>query len=68
MEISYPPIWIGALSLMKTDPHVLEPGIVLTLETGIMADFGTPFLGTNVLVTENGPEFLNNLPMELFVR
>ena len=68
MEISYPPIWIGALSLMKTDPHVLEPGIVLTLETGIMADFGTPFLGTNVLVTENGPEILNNVPMELFVR
>lgn len=68
MEISYPPIWIGALSLMKTDPHVLEPGIVLTLETGIMADLGTPFLGTNVLVTEHGPEILNNVPMELFVR
>lgn len=68
MEISYPPIWIGALSLMKTDRHVLEPGIVLTLETGIMADVGALLLGTNVLVTEHGPEVLNNVPMSLIVR
>ncbi len=68
MELSYPPIWLGALSLMKGDDHVLEPGIVLTLETGILAEEGSLLLGTNVHVTENGPVVLNHPPMDLFVR
>ncbi len=31
-EITYPPHWIGALSLMKGDTNVLEPGVVVTVE------------------------------------
>jgi Xaa-Pro dipeptidase len=69
MEISYPPIWIGALSLMKGDDHVLEAGMVITMEPGLSYAEGTTIgLGNNVLVTEHGPEILNNTPVELFVR
>lgn len=67
MELSYPPIWLGALSLMKGDPHVLEPNIVLTLETGILAEEGAFLLGTNVHVTDGDPVILNDLPYDLHV-
>lgn len=69
MEISYPPIWIGGLSIMKGDEHVLEPSMVITLETGIMrVAEGSLGLATNVLVTEERPEVLNGVSLELFER
>lgn len=69
MEIAYPPIWIGGLSLMQGDDHVLEPGMVITLEPGLAYYEGkTMMLGNNILVTEHGPETLNNVPFELFVK
>lgn len=69
MEIAYPPIWIGGLSLMTGDEHVLEPGMVITLEPGLAYYEGrTMMLGNNVLITEHGPEELNNVPFELFVK
>lgn len=67
MEIAYPPIWIGALSLMRGDEHVIEPGMVITMEPGLAyADGATMMLGNNVLVKEDGPEVLNQVPVELF--
>jgi Xaa-Pro dipeptidase len=69
MEIAYPPIWIGALSLMAGDDHALEPGMVVTLEPGLAYHNGnTMMLGNNILITEHGNETLNNVPTELFVR
>jgi Xaa-Pro aminopeptidase len=69
MEIAYPPIWIGALSLMRGDEHVIEPGMVITMEPGLSyADGATMMLGNNVLITEHGPEVLNNVASELFIR
>jgi Xaa-Pro dipeptidase len=69
MEIAYPPIWIGGLSLMRGDDHVLEAGMVITMEPGLSyADGATMMLGNNVLVTESGPEVLNNVPADLFVK
>jgi Xaa-Pro aminopeptidase len=69
MEIAYPPIWIGALSLMKGDEHVIEPGMVITMEPGLAyADGATMMIGNNVLITEHGPEVLNNVASELFVK
>jgi Xaa-Pro aminopeptidase len=69
MEIAYPPIWIGALSLMRGDLHVIEPGMVITMEPGLSySDGATMMLGNNVLVTEDGPEVLNAVPVELFCK
>jgi Xaa-Pro dipeptidase len=69
MEIAYPPIWIGALSLMRGDEHVVEPGMVITMEPGLAyADGTTMMFGNNVLITEHGPEVLNNVPVELFCK
>lgn len=69
MEIAYPPIWIGALSLMRGDNHVIEPGMVITMEPGLSYDDGaTMMLGNNVLITERGPEVLNKVPVELFCK
>jgi Xaa-Pro aminopeptidase len=69
MEIAYPPIWIGGLSLMRGDEHVLEPGMVVTMEPGLSyADGATMMFGNNVLVTEGDPEVLNDVPTDLFSR
>jgi Xaa-Pro aminopeptidase len=69
MEIAYPPIWIGALSLMRGDPHTIEAGMVITIEPGLSYSDGvTMMLGNNVLITEEGPEVLNEVPVELFCK
>jgi Xaa-Pro dipeptidase len=69
MEIAYPPIWIGGLSLMRGDDHVLEPGMVITMEPGLAyADGATMMLGNNVLVTAGAPEVLNDVTSELLWR
>lgn len=69
MEIAYPPIWIGGLSLMRGDEHVLEPGMVITMEPGLAyADGATMMLGNNVLVTEGDPEVLNDVTTDLIWR
>ena len=69
MEIAYPPIWIGGLSLMRGDEHVLEPGMVITMEPGLAyADGATMMFGNNVLVTEGDPEVLNDVTTELIAR
>ena len=69
MEIAYPPIWIGGLSLMRGDEHVLEPGMVITMEPGLSyANGATMMFGNNVLVTEGDPEILNDVPTDLIGR
>jgi Xaa-Pro aminopeptidase len=69
MEIAYPPIWIGGLSLMRGDEHVLEPGMVITMEPGLSyADGATMMFGNNVLVTAGDPEVLNDVPTDLIGR
>jgi Xaa-Pro dipeptidase len=69
MEIAYPPIWIGGLSLMRGDEHVLEPGMVITMEPGLAyADGATMMFGNNVLVTAGDPEVLNDVPVDLIGR
>lgn len=69
MEIAYPPIWIGGLSLMRGDEHVLEPGMVITMEPGLAyADGATMMFGNNVLVTDGDPEVLNDVTTELICK
>jgi Xaa-Pro dipeptidase len=69
MEIAYPPIWIGGLSLMRGDEHVLAPGMVITMEPGLAyAGGSTMMFGNNVLVTDGAPEVLNDVTTELIYR
>jgi Xaa-Pro dipeptidase len=69
MEIAYPPIWIGGLSLMRGDEHVLAPGMVITMEPGLSyAGGATMMFGNNVLVTAGDPEVLNDVTTELIWR
>jgi len=66
VELGYPPTWIGSLSILEGDPHILEPGIVFALEPSIAQYEGmTINIGNNILVTEDGAEELHHSPAEL---
>jgi Xaa-Pro aminopeptidase len=41
------------------DDTVIEPNMVLTIELGIITDYGCFHLEENLLITENGPEVLS---------
>lgn len=67
LEAGYPPAWMGNLSILDGDPHILEPRMVFSIEPTIVVrdeGFGV-VLGNNILVTENGHEVLNKLPLDL---
>lgn len=67
LEASYPPAWMGNLSILSSDPHILQPGMVFSIEpTLVLPEFGFGvILGNNVLVTDKGVEVLNQLPLDL---
>jgi len=67
LEAGYPPAWMGNLSILDGAPHILEPRMVFSLEPTIVLreeGFGV-VLGNNILVTENGYELLNKIPLDL---
>lgn len=67
MELAYPPVWLGRPDLLEGDPHVFEPGMVVSLEPSIAQYRGvTVIFGKNVLVTETGHEVLHSTPDEIF--
>ena len=47
------------------DPTVLEPGMVITVEPGIITDYGAFHIEQNLLVTRDGCEVLSIAPREL---
>lgn len=56
-------------SLAPSDDTVLEPGMVLAVEPGIYDfDIGAWRMEDNVVITEDGFEFLTNAPREIIVR
>lgn len=71
LECGYPPAWMGAVSLAETDPLVLQPGMVVSVEPTLIfydrvgRDAFSALVGSNVLVTEHGCEVLNQVPMRL---
>lgn len=71
LEAGYPPAWMGALSLSMNDPLILEPGMVFSIEPTLIY-FDRPrsqafsaLVGSNILVTDNGVEVLNSIPLSL---
>ncbi len=67
LEAGYPPAWMGNLSILDGTPHILKPRMVFSLEpTIVLRDEGFGVvLGNNILVTEDGYEMLNKLPLDL---
>lgn len=64
--LAYPPPEVYP-SILAGDPHVLLPGMVLSLEPSIAQYDGmTLILGNNVLITDSGPEILNGIPDRIF--
>jgi Xaa-Pro aminopeptidase len=51
--------------LSRSDPTLLEPGMVVTVEPGIATDDGLYHVEQNVLVTQGAPEVLSVSPWEL---
>jgi Xaa-Pro aminopeptidase len=51
--------------LSETDPTLLEPGMVISIEPGVATDFGLFHAEENVVVTEAGYEVLSTCSAEL---
>jgi ectoine hydrolase len=67
LELAYPPTWLGSLSILEGDPHILEPGMVFANEPSISQFEGMSIIIANdVLVTQNGVEVLHKTPAQLF--
>lgn len=67
MELAYPPVWLGRPDLLEGDPHVFEPGMVVSLEPSIAQYRGvTMIFGKNILVTQSGHEVLHSSPDDIF--
>jgi Xaa-Pro aminopeptidase len=54
-------------SLSFSDPTILEPGMVITIEPGVATHYGTFHIEQNVLVTAEGPQILSKMPWHLSV-
>ena len=64
--LAYPPSDVGP-SLLEGDPHVLEPGMVISLEPSIAQYDGmTIICGNNILITDGGAELLHSTESTLF--
>jgi len=65
--LAYPPVWLGRPDVLVGDPHILEPGMIFSLEPSI-AQYGgaSVIFGYNILVTETGAEILHKTDHELF--
>jgi Xaa-Pro dipeptidase len=59
IELAYPPVWMASLSILESDPHILEAGHIFALEPSISGyrDW-TVILGNVILVTHTGAEEL----------
>jgi Xaa-Pro dipeptidase len=67
MELAYPPVWLGRPDILEGDEHVLEPGMVFSLEPSVAMYRGVSMIfGFNILVTIDGAEILHRTPADLF--
>ncbi|CAN3129613.1 M24 family metallopeptidase [Mycobacterium sp. smrl_JER01] len=67
MGLAYPPVWVGYPDILDGDEHVLEPGMVFSMEPSIAHYNGVSMIyGYNILVTETGGEILHSTPRDLF--
>jgi Xaa-Pro dipeptidase len=69
ISAGYPPSWLENLNIIESDSHVLEPGMVFSIEPPIMAyDEGIGIkLIDDFLMTETTCVCLSRLPRELIV-
>jgi Xaa-Pro dipeptidase len=66
VELGYPPSPMGSLSILVGEPHVLEPGLVFTMEPSISGyNDWTIIIGNCVLMTTDGYELLFDQNVDL---
>jgi len=66
--LSYPPDWgERTMSLRPGDKNVLEPNMTFHFMPGLWLDDWGLEITESIVITEAGPEFLSNVPRELFI-
>jgi Xaa-Pro dipeptidase len=60
LDVTEPP------HIAEYDQTILEPGMVITIEPGVAAEYGTFHIEENVLVTDEGCEVLSTAPRALW--
>ena len=66
--LSYPPDWgERTMSLRPGDKNVLEPNMTFHFMPGLWLDDWGLEITESIIITETGPEFLSNVPRELFI-
>ena len=66
--LSYPPDWgERTMSLRPGDKNVLEPNMTFHFMPGLWLDDWGLEITESIVITETGPEFLSNVPRELFI-
>ncbi len=66
--VSYPPDWgERTMSLRPGDKSVLEPNMTFHFMPGLWLDDWGLEITESIIITEAGPEFLSNVPRELFI-
>lgn len=63
-------LWTEPLSLIPEDPHILRPGMVISVGPGIAVDgIGVVGVGDNVIVKEDGYEYVTtHQPRKLIIK
>ena len=66
--VSYPPDWgERTMSLRPGDKNILEPNMTFHFMPGLWLDDWGLEITESIIITETGPEFLSNVPRELFI-
>jgi len=66
--VSYPPDWgERTMSLRPGDKNVLEPNMTFHFMPGLWLDDWGLEITESIIITETGPEFLSNVPREIFI-
>jgi len=66
--VSYPPDWgERTMSLRPGDKNILQPNMTFHFMTGLWQEDWGLEITESIIITDRGPEFLSNVPREIFI-